>query len=766
MTGELSVSLNGFRIEFSSSQFELYSAAIPENSRVEILREELGSDWFIYWRKGIVYGLPRTDGVTNPFGSPPVTSRCEDYLWLLAARIEDALPAKFPKYKALRRRPFSFLGGRDEIVTAAARKFSDLPSLITLFKESPKFELDAKLVEFRDGESEVGLFVRVSTKQQIAASLTDLIQAGVDLKGLYVIRRTWEIGQRRLVGRFGSLSDGVVKLSEHFPDEPASVAEADVSLEPSTASFRRCLGHLLGDRYAAFEKERNRQEMNLLNGPAVHQLMGKMKEYLREASPLALTGGLECSITERIEVRNTSAYKSVSAAAPVEHCFDAARTKRHRHPWSGLQSFGPFSHETFPRKSPNVLVMCPDAAQGVTETFLRAFRDGLSFPRNSGYVAGFARTFGLANIQFSTVTVPLLENRTRTAAQLYRETAAQSLASSPLPDAGFVVMLDEYDRLPDPEDPYLQVKALFLMAGVPVQEVRLSTMKQSASSLQYILQNLAVALYAKMGGTPWTVDHDLTINDEIVIGMGTCELSSRFAEKRRYVGITTVFRGDGNYLLSNLSRECEYDDYPSELKSSTIDVLNEIKARNGWRAGDTVRIVFHSYKPLRNVEVSEIMAESVRAIGEGLNIQFAFLTVSHDHPFLALDLKQQGISRHPGAPRKGEYAPDRGVMVRVGRYTQLLCTNGPRLIKREESPLPIPLLVHLHPQSTFRDLPYLTEQVLKFTSLSWRSVLPARNPVTIYYSELIARLLARLRVVKDWSPAMLNVRLRSSKWFL
>jgi hypothetical protein len=105
-------------------------------------------------------------------------------------------------------------------------------------------------------------------------------------------------------------------------------------------------------------------------------------------------------------------------------------------------------------------------------------------------------------------------------------------------------------------------------------------------------------------------------------------------------------------------------------------------------------------------------------------------------------------------------------MVRLGRYTQLLCTNGPRLIKREESPLPVPLLVHLHQQSTFRDLPYLTEQVLKFTSLSWRSVLPARNPVTVYYSELIARLLARLRVVSDWSPAMLNVRLRSSKWFL
>jgi hypothetical protein len=38
--------------------------------------------------------------------------------------------------------------------------------------------------------------------------------------------------------------------------------------------------------------------------------------------------------------------------------------------------------------------------------------------------------------------------------------------------------------------------------------------------------------------------------------------------------------------------------------------------------------------------------------------------------------------------------------------------------------------------------------------------------VTIYYSELIAELLARLKAVPGWSPVMLNTRLRASKWFL
>lgn len=130
-----------------------------------------------------------------------------------------------------------------------------------------------------------------------------------------------------------------------------------------------------------------------------------------------------------------------------------------------------------------------------------------------------------------------------------------------------------------------------------------------------------------------------------------------------------------------------------------------------------------------------------------------------------LDKSQQGVNVKEGE-RKGIYAPERGTILQLGRYTRLLSTNGSKLIKRSSTPLPTPLLIHLHPKSTYYDLTYLSEQVLKFTSLSWKSLLPASDPVTIYYSELIAGLLARLQDVRGWSPAMLNIKLRASKWFL
>ena len=170
------------------------------------------------------------------------------------------------------------------------------------------------------------------------------------------------------------------------------------------------------------------------------------------------------------------------------------------------------------------------------------------------------------------------------------------------------------------------------------------------------------------------------------------------------------------------------------------------------------------HKPLRQVEVAKIVERCIQEVGAGQSVQFAFLTVTHDHPFKVLDTAQAGKATASG--RKGVYAPGRGTIVQLGRYTRLLTTNGVSQIKRATSPLPSPLLIHLHRESTYVDLQYLPEQALKFTSLTWRSTQPAYAPVTIYYSELIAELLSRLEEVPDWSPAVLNTKLRSSRWFL
>ena len=754
---------NGFRLGFSAPTFTAYQQPMPDNKHLRPLKEQLGTGWFLYWDEGTVFGIPREEGSAH-FGTE-VEVETDQHLKLLAARIEDVLPNQFPEYQAFRQRPFTFLGRKDELVSRVKPRLGTRTALLDCFSIRPKFELDARLMELQDGAAFVGLFMQVRMRWEILASLDALAAAGVDLGGLYVVRREPSPDQRRAVGRIDRLVDGSVLLSESF-DDTTTVPINEVWLEGSKASFTRCLKTILKSEYQHFDEEREREEAAFTTGPALEGLLTKMEGFLQQKSPLVLAPDLECAVAGRIRINNMPDYQSVVNAPPVEYCFDAARTKRCLYPWEGIEKFGPFSRDTFAKKSPQILVLCPDTVQGKVETFVRYLRDGISMQEGARYSAGFGKTFGLINPKFIVHKVPWLATTKGNPGAAYRRAAEDFLANSATPpDAAIVIILDEHADLPDTESPYLQAKALLLMAGVPVQEARLATITQPPYPLQFTLQNIAIALYAKMGGTPWTVDHDLTISDELIIGLGTVELSGSRVEKRqRFVGITTVFRGDGNYLLGNVSRECSYAEYPDVLRLETTTVLSDIKARNGWQPGDTVRIVFHSFKPLRKVEIADLVRECVREVGDEQNVEFAFLTISEDHPFAVLDKAQRGITRK--SVTKGQYVPERGTIVQQGRYTRLLATNGPALLKRGSSPIPRPLLIRLHKESTYRDLGYLSEQVLKFTSLSWRSTLPANRPVSVYYSELIAGLLARLRNVRDWSPATLNIKLRASRWFL
>jgi hypothetical protein len=762
----MSLQLNGFKLELSSSTFSANVLDLSDPAEIGAIREVHEHEWFTHWREGKLYAIPRVTAPTAVLGSVH-TLQCNDHahLHVLVARLNDCLPKCFPQYEAFRRKPFAFLGKKDEFVSKITKDWGNVHPLVQNFEIRPKFELDPRIIEMRDGETEIALILAVATRWDIYAPVDELQTAGIDLIGLHVVRRNPGPGERKLAGRISSIANGHVHFSDSY-EGLSSLPVQDVWLEGGRASFSRCLGKLLGTRFQQFENFRDAEQGELLTGPGVDQLLAKMLDVLRNASPIILTNDLSVSISQRLAINNDKSYKTFVALSPSQYCFDPSRTKRSQYAWSGLERYGPYDRDSFAKRTPRALVVCPDSIAGRVGQAIKLFRDGVTSVSRPVFEKGFANTFHLVNPEFVTLSIPLFGVEQQAIVNAYRTTLENHLARDATYDVAIIVLLDEHAKLPDAANPYLHSKAVLLANGVPVQEARSSTITSDPYQLQYIFQNLAVAIYAKMGGVPWTIDHGLTVDDEIVIGMGTAELSgSRFEKRQRHIGVTTVFRGDGNYLLSNLSKECTYEQYPEVLRSSTRDVLKEIKQRNAWRSGDRVRVVFHAFKPLKDVEVADIVKSCVEEIGNEQVIEFAFLTVSFDHPFKVVDTAQQGRTKGKSAP-KGVYVPNRGLMCQLGRFTRLLCTNGPTLIKRSTSPLPSPVLVHLHKESTYRDLPYLTDQVLKFTSLSWRSTLPAEKPVTIYYSELIAELLARLQAVPGWSPAVLNTKLRTSKWFL
>lgn len=763
----MSLQLNGYSVSLSEQSVNVFRSKI-ETKEIKAAREDLGNDWFTYFHDEFFYSVAKKQGLGNGLGEPFVLDLgSHEGLKFVAAMLGESIEACFPSYEAIRHRPFAFLAQKHELVAEATNGWQSLPSLVSQFEIRPKYELDPRLVEFEDGTLQVALILNISTRWICNADLLALQKAGIHLSGMHVVRRKPAEGQRRLVGRIGGIDGNTVSLSESYADA-STIPVEEVRIEGSKETFATCLQHLLGKRYRQYHSALDEAHGKLSNGPGIDKAMSTMGDFLRKQNPVTMPGGLKCDVGARIRIQNRPDFKSFIRLKPAKYCFDRSRTKLSDYAWPGLERHGPFDRESFPKRTPRILVVCPDTVAGRIGQAMLLFRDGVSSVPNSRFGSGLAGTFRLVNPELVHLTVNLFGVPSEDVSKEYRKAIEKQLEKDSTFDAAFTIVLDEHSSLRDKLNPYLLAKSVLLSHGIPVQEARSSTLMQTPDRLQYIFQNLSLAMYAKMGGIPWTIDHGETVDDELVIGLGGAELSgSRFERRQRHIGITTVFRGDGNYLLSNLSKECSYEEYPTVLLESTTRVLSEIKERNRWLPGHTIRVVFHAYKPLKKVEIAEIISASVAEIGNEQNVEFAFLTVSQDHSFVISDSAQAGyVPKYGNKPPKGVFAPERGTVVQLGKYTRLLSTTGPRMVKRPNLPLPRPLLLHLHKQSTYRDFPYLADQVLKFTALSWKSTLPTDRPVTILYSSLIAELLGRLQSIEDWSPVVLNTKLRNSKWFL
>ena len=430
------------------------------------------------------------------------------------------------------------------------------------------------------------------------------------------------------------------------------------------------------------------------------------------------------------------------------------------------------------RNEPVIAVICEAAQRGRTEQLLAALRDGfdeVAWQRatsaraqapDNPFRGGLVGKFRLQRIRFE------IEAVAAPRAEEYRRAITRLLQRLPQPpDLGLVQTRASYWTLPGADNPYLAAKAAFMAAGVPVQSIKAETMEAPDRSLPYILNNLALATYAKLGGTPFVMSTRAPASHELVIGLGYSEVGEgRFGPKARYVGLTTLFQADGRYLVWGQTREVAFEDYAAALLENLKSTIRFVREQNNWQAGDRVRLVFHVYKPLKHREIEAIRALVRDLVADQHKVEFAFLDLSRHHDFYLFDPQQTGVSYYaPGVGRglKGVGVPRRGQCRQLGARTALLQLIGADEVKTDAQGLPRPLLIELHPESDFTDLTYLVRQVFHFSYLSWRSFFPAEEPVTILYSRLIAKALGNLKLVPGWHSDTLTVgALRNSLWFL
>jgi hypothetical protein len=628
----------------------------------------------------------------------------------------------------------------------------------------------------------LGLLVDLRTSNVIDLSVEELLDLGVEVKGKYVCARREDdddlvLSKLDTLGMVSEVDGGRLLLTDSMGID--EVAAEDVLLEPRQENLEVVVRALYG-RHASDVISQLRQ----LRGP-YGSAAGKLQkirhtlEGLRKRHSVSLDGGfLEATFDELLAQDSVSFPETIRTDRPG-FLFGAQGRENGRYPDDGVRRFGPYKYMQHSKNEPLIAVVCEASRRGRVEQFVESLRGGFSEeawrevmkrrkgkPSPNPFEGGLLDKYRLTRIDLE------FEEIAGTSAAAYREAIQRLLERLPrAPDLALVQTRERFKRLRAENNPYYVSKAAFMGAGVPVQAITEEKIEADDGQLPYILNNVALASYAKLEGIPWVISTRQPSSRELVVGLGYTEVGEgRLGGKTRYVGITTLFQGDGRYLLWGLTREVEFESYAEALLANLRTTIRHVKQENDWQPGDRVRLVFHVYKPLKNREIEAIRRLVNGLVQEEYRVEYAFLDLSSYHMYHLFDPSQAGIGYRTESGNwrtKGKGVPERGVCIQLDRRSALLHLAGPRELKTHEQGAPQPLLIEVHPDSDLDDLTYLTRQIYHFTYLSWKSFFPATEPVTILYSRLIARALGNLRLVAGWDSRVISVgALRDNKWFL
>ena len=724
-----------------------------------------------YFRRGGTDGskilsVPLETGL-SPMGQETSEVDISQAHWLLAPLAIEALLRTFVRL------------GRPVLRTAhPLRVLSQRPpNLLPADSELPHWlqrrlvlDFDTRTLWSSEHKPRTVVVCSIRSRNIIAANCRILLEHGIPLVGRYVSvphsddRRATD--SLKLAGRVARVDDQQLHL-EDSGEGPKSIPLGLAYLEPRKENVNWCIQHLARSRAERIIVDTEAMAAQHLSGPQRLDTIRRTLDYLR-SQEIELAPGTPLELGPLIsETAGTWSLRTETIQKPLL-VFDPSGTRTDRWNERGLDQHGPYDRRSFTPKQLRIAVFCQAHHEGQVDAFLAKFLDGLPEIKTGAgdwarapYAKGFVRRFALesAKVTIFTTSGP----RASDYAAASREAITAATNGGFEWNLAIVQIHQGFKDLGDEANPYYATKAIFLKHRIPVQEITVETINFANQQLVFAMNNMSVATYAKIGGTPWLLKSERRGAYELVIGIGSQQLTTeRLATKRRMVGLTTVFSSDGNYLLDDMTAAVDYENYASALVESLKRSISKVKTADNWRSSEDVRLIFHVFKEIADEE-AEAVDKAVQELGL-LQVKYAFLHIVDDHPFAVFDEANNGTRSKGGV--KGIFAPERGLATYIGDRESLLFFTGGRDLKQVRDGHPLPTLLRLHRRSTFKDMTYLTRQAFDFSCHSWRMFTPAPLPITIHYSELMARLLGGLRNVPNWDPDTMLGPVSRTRWFL
>jgi len=306
--------------------------------------------------------------------------------------------------------------------------------------------------------------------------------------------------------------------------------------------------------------------------------------------------------------------------------------------------------------------------------------------------------------------------------------------------AAFYISRIKKDADNDEDDEvYYKLKEMLLRRGVVSQVIFKD--KINDPSFNYYLPNIAIAMLAKLGGVPWRLYR--SIKNDLIIGVGADR--SKIATNS-FVGMAFCFRNDGIFKGFNAFEKSDTNALADSIKESIEGYLAENLSCE--------RLVIHYYKSMSREE-----EKPIKELLEHLNLRLPYIIVTinstESKDYVLFDSSFDGRM-----PQSGTFIKTKPTEIIICNNTRYSRNTVTRL---DGFPLPIKIKIRSFNYEKINDpdvLRELVDQVYQFSRMYWKSVRQRTMPVTIEYSELVAKMIAH------FNNKVLDPFARKSLWFL
>lgn len=280
---------------------------------------------------------------------------------------------------------------------------------------------------------------------------------------------------------------------------------------------------------------------------------------------------------------------------------------------------------------------------------------------------------------------------------------------------------------------YYKIKELFLKLDIPTQcidrekmnAVQAKDRTTNRANFTYTLQNMGVAICAKLGGSPWLLDE--TTQKELIIGIGAFR-----SDNEQYIGAAFSFDNTGVFNSYCYFQKSELNELVGAIKMAILRYAS-VNSR-------PERIIIHYYKKLSRKREFRPIEDMLHELKLDVPVYVVTINKTESEDIVVFDQSFDGLM------------PFSGIWVNLGPskegHRYLLCNNtryeNAKFNAMDGFPFPIKLTIacpNRHDEIETPVIQQLIDQVYQFSRIYWKSVKQQGLPVTIKYPEMIAEIM-------------------------